>query len=135
AGEAAVEHAATGGPGAEEGAAVAPDAGLHRPGSDGERVAVADGYHDADDVSAGPDVGGDTEADHAAAPTAAVPIPPDGGPARTATSGSRPRRAGGGSARRPERRAGGRRRRRGAGDGRAGSGGGDGRRRTTTADR
>ncbi len=83
AGGTAGEHAATGGPGAEADATVAPDAGLHRPGSDSERVAAADGYHDADDVPAGADVGGDAEVDHAAAPTEAVPITAAAGSART----------------------------------------------------
>ncbi|MBL8925294.1 MAG: nitrate- and nitrite sensing domain-containing protein [Pseudonocardia sp.] len=75
------EHVATG-PGSEADAAL-PDAGLLRPGSDSERVAAADGYHDADGEPAGAEVGGGAEADHAAAPTEAVPITAVAGPAGT----------------------------------------------------
>ena len=90
AGGTAREDAATGGPESEADATVAPDAGPHRPSSDSERRAAADGYHDADDVPAGADdvpagadVRADAEVDHAAAPTEAVPIIAAAGPAGT----------------------------------------------------
>ena len=75
--------APTAGQGSDADAAAWARHGHHRPGSDSERVATADGYHDADDVPAGADVGGDAEVDHAAAPTEAVPITAAAGPAGT----------------------------------------------------
>ena len=78
------EQPATAGPGSDaDAAAVGPDTGSHRPGSDSEPVTAADGYHDADEVAAGVDSGAVSEAEHAAAPTEAVPITPAYGPAGT----------------------------------------------------